>query len=64
MIRYFISYHHRAGFGNCWLDLPRSITGNADTTTLQDMISKQRGAEDVVILFVFQPAAPARTEEI
>ncbi len=51
MHRYFVSYAHSHGFGNCWLTLTRQIHDNADTTVLGETISADFGVIDPVILF-------------
>lgn len=50
MIRYFVSYSHSRGFGNCQVSLKRPIRSHEDIAAVADLIRRNNGLDGVVVI--------------
>ena len=49
--RYFVSYAHQFGFGNCEIEPPNPVCGIEDVRGLAEAMVKQYGLTGVIVLF-------------
>jgi|WetSurMetagenome_2_1015567.scaffolds.fasta_scaffold656689_1 hypothetical protein len=61
-MRYFISFSHSTGFGNNWFKIDHPLEYK-DLNIFSDMLERNLGLENVVILFFSLIADVKETEE-